>query len=123
MLDVARLDHIWRDSMMDFPNPEFWRFTIDTTTGKLHAEQVDDRPGEFPRVADSVVGLQHRYGYMMGLPENPTFEDPMSMAGAIIEYDRETGARSEIALGQGRLPGEPVFVPADGAKTEDEGYS
>ncbi len=84
VLDVARLDHIWRDSMMDFPNPEFWRFTIDTTTGKVHEEQVDDRPGEFPRVADSVVGLQHRYGYMMGLPENPTFEDPMSMAGAII---------------------------------------
>ncbi len=48
VLDVARLDHIWRDSMMDFPNPQFWRFTIDTTTGKVHEEQVDDRPGEFP---------------------------------------------------------------------------
>ncbi len=47
VLDVARLDHIWRDSMMDFPSPQFWRFTIDTTTGKVHEEQVDDRPGEF----------------------------------------------------------------------------
>ena len=53
VLDVARLDHIWRDSMMDFPSPQFWRWTIDTTTGKVHEEQVDDRPGEFPRVADS----------------------------------------------------------------------
>ncbi len=122
VLDVARLDHIWRDSMMDFPNPQFWRFTIDTTTGKVHEEQVDDRPGEFPRVADSVVGLQHRFGYMMGLPENPTYEEPMSMAGAILKYDRQTGARSEIALGQGNLPGEPVFVAAEGAKSEDDGY-
>ena len=69
MLDVARLSHIWRDSMMDFPLPQFWRWTIDTTTGKVHEEQVDDRPGEFPRVADSVVGLPHRYGYMMAIPE------------------------------------------------------
>ena len=58
VLDVARLSHIWRDSMMDFPMPQFWRWTIDTTTGKVHEEQVDDRPGEFPRVADSVVGLR-----------------------------------------------------------------
>ena len=122
VLDVARLDHIWRDSMMDFPSPQFWRFTIDTTTGKVHEEQVDDRPGEFPRVADSVVGLQHRFGYMMGMPENPTYEDPMSMAGAIVKYDRQTGERSEIALGQGNLPGEPVFVAAEGAKSEDDGY-
>ena len=30
VLDVARLSHIWRDSMMDFPLPQFWRWTIDT---------------------------------------------------------------------------------------------
>ena len=40
VLDVARLDHIWRDSMMDFPNPQFWRFTIDTTT-VTQEEQVE----------------------------------------------------------------------------------
>ena len=48
VLDVARLSHIWRDSMMDFPLPQFWRWTIDTRTGVVHEEQVDDRPGEFP---------------------------------------------------------------------------
>jgi carotenoid cleavage dioxygenase-like enzyme len=122
VLDVARLSHIWRDSMMDFPMPQFWRFTIDTTTGRVHEEQVDDRPGEFPRVADSVVGLQHRYGYMMGMPDVPTYDEPMNMAGTIVKYDRQTGARSQIELGLGRVPGEPVFVPADGAKSEDDGY-
>lgn len=69
-----------------------------------------------------MVGLQHRFGYTMGLSENPTFEDPMSMAGAIVKYDRQSRARSDIAFGQGNLPGEPVFVAAEGQKSEDEGY-
>ena len=122
VLDVARLSHIWRDSMMDFPMPQFWRWTIDTTSGKVHEEQVDDRPGEFPRVADSVIGLPHRYGYMRGIPDHASYDDPMSMAGAILKYDRYTGERAEISFGRGRMPGEPVFVPAEGAKNEDDGY-
>jgi carotenoid cleavage dioxygenase-like enzyme len=122
VLDVARLSHVWRESMMDFPMPQFWRWTIDTTTGKVHEEQVDDRPGEFPRVADSVVGLQHRFGYMMAIPENTDYGNPMAGAGAILKYDRVTGERSEVALGQGCLPGEPVFAPAAGGTNEDDGY-
>jgi len=122
VLDVARLSHIWRDSMMDFPMPQFWRWTIDTVTGKVTEEQVDDRAGEFPRVADSVIGLKHRYGYMMAIPAAFSYDDPMSSSGAIMKYDRETGARSEIDFGRGRMPGEPVFVPAEGGKNEDDGY-
>ena len=122
VLDVARLSHIWRDSMMDFPPPQLWRWTIDTTTGKVREEQIDDRPAEFPRVADSVVGLKHRYGYMMAIPDNPDYTDPANQTGAIIKYDRETGERTEHVLGRGRLPGEPVFVPADGGASEDDGY-
>lgn len=122
VLDVARLSHIWRDSMMDFPSPELWRWTIDTVTGTVREEQVDDRPAEFPRVADAVVGLPHRYGYMMGIPDNPSYDDPMSQTGTILKYDRQTGERLELALGRGCLPGEPVFVPSDTAASEDDGY-
>ena len=122
VLDVARLSHIWRDSMMDFPMPQVWRWTIDTVTGKVTEEQVDDRAGEFPRVADSVVGLKHRYGYMMAIPAAFSYDDPMSTSGAILKYDRTTGQRSEIDLGRGRMPGEPVFVPAASGKAEDDGY-
>ncbi len=122
VLDVARLTHVWRDSMMDFPFPELWRFTIDTVTGKVHEEQVDDRSAEFPRVPDALIGLPHRYGYMMAIPDNPNYDDPMSQDGVILKYDRTTGARSEIRLGRGCVPGEPVFVPAEGASAEDDGY-
>jgi len=122
VLDVARLDHIWRDSPLDFPPPSLYRWSIDTATGKVREEQVDDLPAEFPRVADAVVGLKHRYGYMMANATESAFEEPLSAAGAILKYDRETGTRTQIDTGMGRLPGETVFVPAEGGTAEDDGY-
>lgn len=122
VLDVARFSHIWRTSAMDFPAPNLWRWTIDTRTGKVREEQIDDRSAEFPRVADSLIGLEHRYGYMMGMAEDVNADDPMNTAGAILKYDRRTGARTQIDLGRGRTPGEPVFVPSANAKAEDDGY-
>jgi carotenoid cleavage dioxygenase len=117
VLDVARFPHMWRESAMDFPSPDLWRFTIDTEAGTVREEQIDDRPAEFPRVADNVVGLKHRFGYMMAMAD-----DPASASGAILKYDRETGVRSEIELGRGRSSGEPVFVPSANPKSEDDGY-
>jgi carotenoid cleavage dioxygenase len=122
VLDVARFSHIWRDSPMDFPSPELWRWTIDTKTGKVSEEQIDDRSAEFPRVADSVIGLKHRYGYMMGLSLDANPDEPMSTSGAILKYDREKGERSEIELGRGRMGGEAVFVPSASPNAEDDGY-
>ena len=122
VLDVARFSHMWRDSAMDFPMPELWRWTIDTTTGTVSEEQIDDRSAEFPRVADSVIGLKHRYGYMMGMSEAGNPDDPMSTSGSILKYDRQTGVRTEIEFGRGRVGGEPVFVPSANPKGEDDGY-
>ena len=123
VLDVNRFSHMWRESAMDFPPPALWRFTIDTVTGTVREEQVDDRPAEFPRVADSVIGLKNRYGYMMSMSGEPlAADDPMSTSGAIIKYDRKTGGSSAIELGRGQLGGEAVFVPSADAKSEDDGY-
>ncbi|MBT3563595.1 MAG: dioxygenase [Gammaproteobacteria bacterium] len=119
IIDVARFSHMWKASTMDFPPPELWRWTIDTVSGKVHEEQVDDRPAEFPRVADSVIGMKHRYGYLAGMSQT---KDPSEASGAILKYDRETGVRSDIEFGRGRTGGEPVFVPAANSSTEDDGY-
>lgn len=122
VLDVARFSHIWRDSAMDFPAPNLWRWTIDTARGTVREEQVDDRAGEFPRVADSVVGLKHRYGYLMSMSGAFGSEDPMSTSGAMLKYDRETGASTSIELGRGCVGGEAVFVPSASPASEDDGY-
>ncbi len=121
VLDVARFSHMWRESAMDFPPPQLWRWVIDTKSGKVSEEQIDDRPAEFPRVADSLIGLKHRYGYMMAM-SGGNADDPMSQSGAILKYDRETGARTDIEFGPGHTCGEPVFAPAANGKSEDDGY-
>jgi carotenoid cleavage dioxygenase len=121
IIDVARLDHIWRESMFDFPPPMLWRWTIDTVTGAVHQRQLDDRPAEFPRVADSKVGLQHRFGYMAAA-EFTDLEEASLRDGTLLKYDLETGQRSDLNLGRGSMPGEPVFVAAEGGVDEDDGY-
>ena len=122
VLDVARFDHIWRDGGMDFPTPMLHRWTIDTVSGKVHEEQIDDRGAEFPRVADHFIGQRHRYGYMMAAGFDGALDDPMAQAGAVLKYDRLTDTRQAIELGAGRMPGEAVFVPAEGPTAEDDGY-
>ena len=122
VLDVARFRHMWRESAMDFPSPELWRWPINRVTGNVSEEQVDDRGAEFPRVADSVIGLKHRYGYMMAMSQAGMSDDPMSVSGAILKYDREDGERSQIEFGRGRIGGEAVFVPSAHPKSEDDGY-
>ena len=122
VLDVARFSHIWRDSAMDFPPPNLWRWTIDTATGEVHEEQVDDRAGEFPRVADSVVGQPHRYGYLMSMSDGAFGDDPANAKGCILKYDRQTGERTSIEFGRGRVPGEAVFVPSASPAGEDDGW-
>ena len=122
VLDVSRMSHVWRDGAMDFPSPMLWRWTIDTKTGSVAERQIDDHPADFPRVPDSRIGLKHRYGYLMGFDVGMSLDNAKNQAGTLLKYDQETGARSAINVGLGRQPGEAVFVPADGAKTEDDGY-
>jgi len=119
VLDVARFEHIWKADAMDFPPPLLWRWVIDTRTGKVTEEQIDDRSGEFPRVNDAVIGKKHRFGYEMSMG-NAGFGEVD--AGAILKYDRQTGSRTSIELGKGRVSGEAVFVASAAAKSEDDGY-
>ncbi len=121
VIDVARLSHIWRDSPMDFPQPALHRWTIDTVTGSVSDEQIDDMSAEFPRVPDALVGQQHRYGYMLA-NATEAITDPTSVNGEILKYDLSNGARSSIDVGRGRHPGESSFVPKQNAASEDDGY-
>jgi carotenoid cleavage dioxygenase-like enzyme len=41
---------------------------------------------------------------------------------AVIKYDLRSGASAIHDFGAGRLPAEPVFVPASPAAGEDEGW-
>ncbi len=121
----CRLNEIWRnssdigdpDSTGDDSSPKMWEWRFNRATGAVHEQQIDDRPSDFPRVPDATVGLQGRYGYSMSL----SFDD--GATGEIFKYDfGRGGARTSHVFPVGHVPGEPVFVPADGATSEDDGY-
>ncbi|WP_367115479.1 hypothetical protein [Marivivens sp.] len=42
---------------------------MDTVTGFVKYERIDDRPQEFPRINESCIGLRNRYGYSAGIEE------------------------------------------------------
>jgi carotenoid cleavage dioxygenase len=110
VIDVARYPQMWREGGTFADTACLWRWVIDLASGTVVETQLDDRRCEFPRVADDRIGLAHRYGYL-------------ASEHALLKYDLGDGAAGTAhEFGPDRTPGEAVFVPADGATEEDEGY-
>ncbi len=104
---------------MDFPSRNLWRWSIDTAKKSVTETQLDDRPAEFPRVADRVIGQKYRYGYMMSQVRN---RESGNSTSAILKYDNDQSKREQIELRSGISAGEPVFVPSENSKFEDDGF-
>jgi len=100
--------------------PSLWRWTIDRSSGKVHEDQLDDRPVEFPRVDERRVGLPHRYGWGAGLLLDG--DDVVFGADTMVRYDTQTGSSEAISFGPGRDTGEVVFVPRSADAAEDDGW-
>ncbi|HEX2315305.1 MAG TPA: carotenoid oxygenase family protein [Thermomonospora sp.] len=93
------------------------RWTVDRRTGKVTEQLTDDLVVEFPTINDDLLGREHRYQYAVSFP------DDHGVGGhGVVKYDRLTGDRQILPVGDGRLPSEAVFVPAADATGEDEGY-
>ncbi|MEU8345720.1 carotenoid oxygenase family protein [Spirillospora sp. NPDC048832] len=84
------------------------RWVLDPATGRASEERLDDRGVEFPTHDDSRTGREHRYLYTVA-------------GSSIVKYDLRGGASSHDC-GEDAHVGEAVFVPAAGARAEDEGW-
>lgn len=98
--------------------PTLDRWTIDRSAGKVIEERLDDRPQEFPRVDERVVGRRHRYGYSSHFG----IDDTGIAFGGLLKHDLSTGAVATRSFGPGTHAGEAVFAPASGTAGEDEGW-
>lgn len=92
------------------------RWVIDPSRGSLSATVIDRSPNEFPRIRESLVGREHRYGYCASPGTAPGEGWPT------LKHDFRTGERLVFDHGPGRAAGEPVFVPRPGARDEDDGW-
>lgn len=93
------------------------RWTVDPASGTVREERTDDLTVEFPTINDAYTGREHRYQYALSFPDDRGIGNH-----TLVKYDRRTGARQQLPVGNGQLPSEAVFVPAQGASDEDAGY-
>jgi carotenoid cleavage dioxygenase len=96
-------------------NPLLTRWRLNPATGAFRETVISDRPQEFPRIRESLIGRNYRYGYCAGVGAGFTQD-------TLTKVDHLTGsvtARSD----QPRFGyGEPVFVPRAGGTAEDDGW-
>ena len=98
-----------------------WRWTIDPATGKVSGTQMADFNSEFPRINDLWTGRQHRYGYYAGTDTDTFCKD--CLFDKLVKHDTVTGNHLYQSVSpELNSPGEPVFVPREGATAEDDGY-
>jgi carotenoid cleavage dioxygenase len=120
VIDVARHPKMFDKDIYgpaELP-PTLDRWTIDLDGGKVLEERLDDRPQEFPRVDDRVVGRRHRYGYASHFG----IDDEGIHFGGLLKHDLEAGTTAARTFGPGTHAGEGVFVASPAASSEDDGW-
>ncbi|KOT96804.1 hypothetical protein ADK87_21875 [Streptomyces sp. NRRL F-4711] len=106
------------------------RWTVDLSAGTVCEQRLDDRPQEFPRIADTVVSRPHRYGYTAATAAMyqayvPAGDGPLpdeAFVNALIKHDTVRGTSEVHTFERDAAVGEAVFVPAAGGRAEDDGY-
>ena len=117
VIDICRYERMFENDVRGpFGDslPRLDRWTINPKTRTVSEQVVDARTQEFPRIHPDLNGKPYRYGYTVGVAgyDFPT----------IYKQDMQTGTATEFNVGAGRHSAEPVFIPREGALTEDDGY-
>ncbi|OMC46231.1 carotenoid oxygenase [Mycobacterium sp. IS-2888] len=127
VLDVVRYSRMF-DRDLRGPGdsrPTLDRWTIDLATGAVRSERRDDRPQEFPRINETLLGGPHRFGYTVGVDGGYLSGGASDMSTALYKHDYATGSSTVADLDPALLIGEMSFVPNPGSdprKTgEDDG--
>ncbi len=117
VIDVVRLPQVFASERYQAGNgpPTLDRWIIDPRGGPVKQERLDDRPQEFPRLDERLVGKPHRYGYAVQVGEGFRFE-------ALLKHDLREGRTEVHAQGRSRTFMEPVFVPRTADADEDDGW-
>ena len=96
------------------------RWVIDPAARQVSRKVLDQDAQEFPRPNEQLMGKPYRYLYTLALP---AARDPAFVSSTcLFKQDLVDRAREVHDFGQGRVPGEFVFVPRARANAEDDGW-
>ncbi|HEY7800956.1 MAG TPA: carotenoid oxygenase family protein [Hyphomonadaceae bacterium] len=104
----------------DSPVTPFERLTIDPVARRVTRKVIDQAPQEFPRPDERLIGKPYRYAYCVALPDDA--RSSFQSATRIFKHDLSAGTRQVRDFGEGRMPGEFVFIPKHASSAEDEGW-
>jgi len=109
-------DTDWNGPFTESP-PQLTKWELNTKSGQAKSTRLDDRSVEFPRINPSLVGKSNQYAYALASsnPTEPDFKE-------IVKYNFKNDTSEVYEYGPGKFGAEPVFVAAEGTKSEDEGY-
>ena len=96
------------------------RWTVDGQGGKVTRRTMDAAGQEFPRPDERYFTKPHRYLWSMGMPEDGDLDFVAPMP--LYRHDLATGERVQHVFGEGRIPGEFVFVPRSAGAPEGDGW-
>jgi 2-keto-4-pentenoate hydratase/2-oxohepta-3-ene-1,7-dioic acid hydratase in catechol pathway len=104
-----------------FTPPFLWRWTFDLDKGTVAHERIGEFIREFVRPNERYMGNKHRYGDLSGSHQQ---KSDFRQFNCLIKQDFDTGQTEYQYLSHtsDMSPGEPIFVPRDGAMSEDDGY-
>ena len=117
VLDAVRHPRVF-DRDRRGPNegdPVLVRWRLNATTRTARSSVVNDRPQEFPRVNEDLMGRRYRFGYSAGVGTGFAQD-------TLMKTDVDSGS-VQCRTDQPRFGyGEPVFVPRSGTNQEDDGW-
>lgn len=94
------------------------RLRIDPTSKTIERKVLSTDNQEFPRIDERKTSRPHRFIYTVDIGES--LVEP---AGSrLLKYDLETDTHEVHDFGEGRIPGEFVFVPESNGAGEDQGW-
>ncbi len=96
------------------------RWTVGGPGGVVIRETLEASAQEFPRPDERFFTKSYRYLWTMGLPEDGDLEFVAPMP--LYRHDLVTGDRIQHDFGDGRIPGEFVFVPRSANAPEGDGW-
>jgi all-trans-8'-apo-beta-carotenal 15,15'-oxygenase len=100
-------------------NGRVHRGRLDLSKGRARWEEVSPVSVELPTVASAVSGKPYRHAYMVGHSSPDVGREAYDV---IVKADLAKVSTRQLSLGRGTYPGEPIFVPRQGARHEDDGY-
>ncbi|XVS61085.1 carotenoid oxygenase family protein [Actinosynnema sp. CA-299493] len=115
VVDALYLDEVRGDG--ELPSAFPTRYEVDLSGGGIRSRRLASDSFELPRIAYGTHnGRDYRYAYGVGSRDNGTRD----FLNQLVKLDVSSG-RTTVWHEPGRYPGEPVFVPAPGARAEDDG--